>query len=108
MSDGTYQSVLYSENIHYKDLNGNYVPIDNSIIDDEKVVGNIKHHYSNKANSYTVRFSKTDSDFPVYIEYDGTSISFGLDGAKTNNLHKNVIPKIKSLTGLMDVKDAVM
>lgn len=67
MSDGTYESVLYAEDIHYKDSDGEFVPIDNSIVDEEKKVGKDKRQYEfrNSANSYTEDFLKRK----VFIQY---------------------------------------
>ncbi len=110
MSDGSFQSILYSEDVHYKDLDGEYQIIDNSIISEDKQIGREKHTYQfrNSSNSYTARFSNNDSTYPVCVEYEGTSISFGLEGAKINQFRKNVLPKIKNAHQYFERNNVVM
>ncbi len=110
MSDGSFQSILYSDDVHYKDLDGEYQIIDNSIISEDKQIGREKHTYQfrNSSNSYTARFSNNDSTYPVCVEYEGTSISFGLEGAKINQFRKNVLPKIKNAHQYFERNNVVM
>lgn len=72
MSDGSRKAVKYSQPVHYRE-NGKWVDIDNTLEYDNK-----SDEYSNKRNSFDVRFKEdfSDSDF-FSIEKDGYILSWG-------------------------------
>lgn len=70
MSDGSRKAVKYSQPVHYR-ANGKWVDIDNTLEYDNK-----SDEYSNKSNSFDVRFKEdfSDSDF-FSIEKEGYILS---------------------------------
>ena len=71
MSDGSRKAVKYSQPVHYRE-NGKWVDIDNTLEYDNK-----SDEYSNKSNSFDVRFKEdfSDSDF-FSIEKEGYILSW--------------------------------
>ncbi|MFQ8601279.1 MAG: DNRLRE domain-containing protein, partial [Oscillospiraceae bacterium] len=80
MSDGSYQLSSYQDNVHYKDEEGNWQEIDNSLL--YKPTGEPDNtegydFYQNKANDFSVKFArKVDSPKHVKVEKDGYEISW--------------------------------
>ena len=76
MSDGTYQCVVYSENVHYEDANGTLQEIDNAI---KTTTAKSGYSLTNTANSWHTFFAnKLSQDNAVIMEKDDYSISFSL------------------------------
>ena len=74
--DGTFKAVVYNEDIHFL-KNGKYEEIDNSIIEE-------KDFYTNKSNSYKVKFGKKDKKNLMEIEKDGYYLKIKLKNNKFN------------------------
>ncbi len=85
--DGTYTATLYSEPVHYKDKNGDWQDIDNTL-----KLNSDKKSASGKA-TYTVASSDIDIRIPqdfgnnqkLTIEKDGFAIGMGIRTAQTGN-----------------------
>ncbi len=85
--DGTYTATLYSEPVHYKDKNGDWQDIDNTL-----KLNSDKKSASGKA-TYTVASSDVDVRVPqdfgnnqkLTIEKDGFAIGMGIRTAQTGN-----------------------
>ena len=76
MSDGTYQCVVYAENVHYEDANGTLQEIDNAI---KTTTAKNGYSLTNTANSwYTYFANKLSQDNAVTMEKGDYSISFSL------------------------------
>lgn len=76
MSDGTYQCVVYAEDIHYEDSRGTLQDIDNSIKNTTTKSG---YSLTNTANSWHTYFAdKLSQNKAVSLEKDNYSISFSL------------------------------
>ena len=76
MSDGTYQCVVYAEDIHYEDANGELKEIDNAIKNTTTKDG---YSLTNTANSWHTYFAdKLSQDNAVFLEKDDYSVSFSL------------------------------
>ena len=74
--DGTFKAIVYNEDIHFL-KNGKYEEIDNSIIEE-------KDFYTNKSNSYKVKFAKNSKKNLVEIEKDGYYLKIKLNNNKFN------------------------
>ncbi len=74
--DGTFKAIVYNEDIHFL-KNGKYEEIDNSIIEE-------KDFYTNKSNSYKVKFGKKDKKNLMEIEKDGYYLKMKLKNNKFN------------------------
>ena len=74
--DGTFKAVVYNEDIHYL-KNGKYEEIDNTIVEEEDF-------YTNKSNSYKVKFAKNSKKNLVEIEKDGYYLKIKLNNNKFN------------------------
>lgn len=74
--DGTFKAIVYNEDIHFL-KNGKYEEIDNSIIEE-------KDFYTNKSNSYKVKFGKKDKKNLMEIEKDGYYLKIKLKNNKFN------------------------
>jgi len=80
LSDGTYIMEQYSEPIHYKDADGEFKEIDNSLISSKSETEN--EVYKNAANSFNVEFAKdTDINKNLYkVSKDGYEMAMQLLG----------------------------
>ncbi|MCR5056824.1 MAG: hypothetical protein K6B54_07930, partial [Clostridia bacterium] len=59
MSDGSFMAVSYPEQVHFIDNGGKYADIDNRLIYSEAKEENDFLGYSNKANSFDIKFNET-------------------------------------------------
>lgn len=59
MSDGSFMAVSYPEQVHFIDNDGKYADIDNRLIYSEAKEENDFSGYSNKANSFDIKFNET-------------------------------------------------
>ncbi|MDP2892493.1 MAG: hypothetical protein Q8O09_05085, partial [Bacillota bacterium] len=108
LSDGTYEWVGYPEDVHYLDQNGDYQDISNSIILENKKIGDVDYGYKNKANKYTVRFATNASDANlVMMDYQDKSIAFGLVDTKASNAVKTEKIDSKILSDMVDTQSCV-
>lgn len=74
LSDGSFKYVGYAEEVHYKDSNGKFADIDNSITGSAEKDG---YTYTNKANSWRAYFSSQLSvSKAVLLETGDYSLSF--------------------------------
>ncbi|MEU4295011.1 DNRLRE domain-containing protein [Kribbella sp. NPDC026596] len=76
MSDGTTQTVLSAEPVHYRDAKGKWQDIDTKV-----VAGAGEDSFENAKNTFRSRFGKS-SDRLLSFEADGASISLGAAGEK--------------------------
>ena len=74
--DGTFKAIVYNDDIHYL-KNGKYEEIDNTIVEEEDF-------YTNKSNSYKVKFGKKDKKNLMEIEKDGYYLKIKLKNNKFN------------------------
>ncbi|MCR4710416.1 MAG: hypothetical protein K5653_09210 [Clostridiales bacterium] len=83
LSDGLYECVIYSGNKYYETDNGKLAEIDNSIVSEERTVGDIAYAYANKANDIRIFFA--DNKPAVYIESAGNYLSFEMEDTQVTN-----------------------
>lgn len=67
--NGSLKTVLHAEAVNYRDAQGKWQPIDNSLVP-------ANGGYRNKANSFAVELPGALGGRPVRIEHDGVSVSF--------------------------------
>lgn len=75
--DGSHTAELYAGSVNYRDANGDYQPIDNTLVGSD-VTG---YAFRNKANAYTVSLPP-DLASPVRVERGGAWVSFALEQAR--------------------------
>lgn len=75
-NDGTYREVVSNSPVHYKDANGTWQNIDNTLVPSRRS----GYATSNKANSMTVDFPPTLAK-PIVLTSDGGTVSFQPVGA---------------------------
>lgn len=86
LSDGSFKYVGYAEEVHYKDSNGKFADIDNSITGSAEKDG---YTYTNKANSWRAYFSSQLSvSKAVLLEAGDYSLSFNMPSASQQNAAK--------------------
>lgn len=86
LSDGSFKYVGYAEEVHYKDSNGKFADIDNSITGSAEKDG---YTYTNKANSWRAYFSSQLSvSKAVLLETGDYSLSFSMPSASQQNAAK--------------------
>lgn len=86
LSDGSFKYVGYAEEVHYKDSNGKFADIDNSITGSAEKDG---YTYTNKANSWRAYFSSQLSvSKAVLLETGDYSLSFNMPSASQQNAAK--------------------
>lgn len=86
LSDGSFKYVGYAEEVHYKDSNGKFADIDNSITSSAEKDG---YTYTNKANSWRAYFSNQLSvSKAVLLETGDYSLSFSMPSASQQNAAK--------------------
>lgn len=74
LCDGSFECVVYSEDIHYIDENGQLADIDCSIVEDKE---NAEYTYTNSANSWNVWFADhLTSDNAILINKSDYSLSY--------------------------------
>lgn len=79
LSDGSFQYVGYADDVHYKDSNGKFAEIDNSITNSAEKDG---YAYTNTANSWRAYFSnQLSTSKAVLLETDDYSLSFSMPSA---------------------------
>jgi hypothetical protein len=75
--DGTYTAKIYEAPVNYKDGQGNWVPIDNTLVD----APGSTYALENAANSYTVSIPEDPSVTPVRFETGEAWITMKLVGS---------------------------
>ena len=101
LSDGNRELVCYGEAVNYKDANGVFQEIDDSIVNDSKQINGSTYNYRNGANAFTAWFGANASDTGlVKMEYQGTSIAFGPVGAKASASVKTADVKSQTLSDM--------
>lgn len=80
LSDGSHECVIYAGNKYYRDDNGEYVPIDNGIVDKETTIKGISYDFSNKAGEYRFYF---ENDKPsVCVASKNGELAFRMAGTE--------------------------
>ncbi len=74
LEDGSYECEISAENKYFYDPEGQLKLIENSLVENEKVIDGKQFDYSNKANDLTAYFSGSSAD--AMIEYRGSALSF--------------------------------
>lgn len=83
LADGSYQSVVYAEDIHYTGKDGKLKDIDNAITNRSLLKG---YAYGNTANFWRTYFADSLSDDnAVVLEQDGNKISFNMPTAQSQS-----------------------
>ncbi len=77
--DGTWTLKAYGAPIHYKDAQGHWQPIDNTLIADSSDAG---YAYGNRANDWHVHFAQqAGGPNLVHAQFPGVQVAETLDGA---------------------------
>lgn len=76
-ADGTYECVVYAEDKYYKDDNGNYTEIDNSVVPAKHVNDKKEYAFANKANSE--HFCFADKEPAILISSEECALAFQAD-----------------------------
>jgi hypothetical protein len=78
-ADGTWTRKSYTVPIHYKDAQGNWQRVDNTLIADSSDTG---YAYGNRANDFRVHFvSQAGGPNLVHAQFPGVKVAESLDGA---------------------------
>ncbi|MEB2280169.1 DNRLRE domain-containing protein [Lysinibacillus xylanilyticus] len=95
--DGTYTAEIAQDPIHYKDKQGNWEEIDNSLVET-----NNGKTVTNKANDFSVEIDKTTttSQQNITITDDSKKIDFGLVSAQHETANK--IEQVQNAKGVVD------
>ncbi|MGE8001783.1 DNRLRE domain-containing protein [Lysinibacillus sp. NPDC093190] len=95
--DGTYTAEIAQEPIQYKDKQGNWKEIDNSLVET-----NNGKTVTNKANEFSVEIDKTTtaSQQNITITDDSKKIDFGLVSAQHETANKN--EQVQNAKGVVD------
>lgn len=101
--DGTITVASYADPIHYKNDNGEWIDIDNTLVENLSEKANKINEqkiYSNKNNSFNVTLNeKANSDELVTIEIDGYKISWKLNNTlDVNSVINNGVDEDKEFT----------
>ena len=76
LADGSYESVVYTEDKYYRDAKGDLLPIDNSIVGCNITINERQYKYTNAANS-TKCYFESDT-VGALLQKDSNSLSFRL------------------------------
>lgn len=99
LGGGKREWVGYSEPVHYKDKNGAYQEIDNSLVAENARIDGVDYAFRNGANLYSVWFaSKSVEAGLVRIESQGKSVSFGPEGTRASDATKTADASSRMLT----------
>jgi len=78
LGDGNFETEIYTEPIHYQAPTGDWLEIDNELVDSPKP----GYAAENKANAFTAYFPDDLAAEPVRVEAEtGESVSYALEGA---------------------------
>ena len=89
LSDGSFQYVGYADDVHYKDSNGKFAEIDNSITNSAEKDG---YAYTNTANSWRAYFSnQLSTSKAVLLEMGDYSLSFSMPSASQQGTAKKSV-----------------
>lgn len=94
-ADGTYECVVYAEDKYYKDDNGNYTEIDNSVVPAKHVNDKKEYAFANKANSEHFYFA--DKEPAILISSEECALAFQAD-AETD---------VKAAVGGLENREAI-
>jgi YD repeat-containing protein len=75
---GAYETVLHGGSIHYRNPQGQWADIDNSMVQD----GTAGYRFRNQANRYETHLPPGIGNAPVRFELDNDWVSFRLNGAQ--------------------------
>ncbi len=110
--DGTITAATYTNPIHYKDSDGNWVDIDNSLIDSNEVDEDGNKIFTNKDNPLKVKLSNKAKDKKfVSIKLEKYEINWGIQGVDKvkGNVEesgtKENVTDITSISSKMTYKD---
>ena len=93
MSDGSITAAVYPQDVHYKNENGEFVDINNSLVEENDGTDKV---LSNEANEFQVKFMKKSNKNKLYTLGKGKDkITVSIDG----------VNKVKAKT--MDVSDSL-
>ena len=86
LPDGTMQYIGSPDRIHWKDENGQYIDIDNTIIETAYNVNGLLYSHKNKSSDFSLFFanSSMENEFPIRIEYQEYAFSYGIEGSQFN------------------------
>ena len=108
MDDGSFQSVVNSESIHYLDKAGDYMDIDNRIVEDSFKDFASQYQYRNAANAYTSWFGHMDDPFPVLVQIHGHKLAFALAGATASKARPGTSSDAKELNGWIESSSSII
>ena len=98
------------DRIHWKDENGRYIDIDNTIIETYYFVNDLLYYHKNKSNDINMCFadSSAENEYPIRIEYQEYALSYSIEGSQMNYVPNEeiVFPEILSDNVFLD--NAVM
>lgn len=102
LSDGSFQYVGYADDVHYKDSNGKFAEIDNSITNSAEKDG---YAYTNTANSWRAYFSnQLSTSKAVLLEMGDYSLSFSMPSASQQGTAKNLLIWLIQRIHIMETK----
>ncbi len=76
LEDSSYETVVYSNDIHYLDNKGRYCDIINRLVGEKSSKAETDYKYKNQSGAYTVRFADNIGGYPVLVEYGRLSVAF--------------------------------
>lgn len=85
LSNGNYECVIYSQDKYYKDADGEYAEIDNTIVKAKRSGDLGKYAYRNVSGDTIFSFSESDPSILVETSYKRISFSYG-DGKSSKAL----------------------
>ncbi len=84
LEDGSYLLAQYKDAVHYKDDNNEWVEIDNSLVYEDRSFAEDFDGYTNKSNSFDVKFAENSSDELFRVDDKEYSILMKLDERDAN------------------------
>ena len=65
------------DRIHWRDENGRFIDIDNTIIETNYFVNDLLYYHKNKSNDIKMYFadSSTENEYPIRVEYQEYALS---------------------------------
>ena len=77
LPDGTMQYIGSPDRIHWRDENGRFIDIDNTIIETNYFVNDLLYYHKNKSNDINMYFadSSAENEYPIRIEYQEYALS---------------------------------
>jgi len=92
-ADGTYTTTVYKDPVNYQDGNGDWAPIDNTLVD----APGSTYAVENAANEYTVSIPEDPAATPIKFETDDAWLTMKMSGSD------DIAPDVNDDTAVVDV-----